>query len=333
MLDTNWIQPPFTIIRAAYAEFTVSNLEQAKTFYVDQLGLVLTAQTKNALYLRGYEEQLHHSLVLRQGPVAAVDTLAFRVASPHDLDALARFYENLQCSIRWDADTPSGQFHILRVQDPLGFTVTFFHEMAPAERLLQRYDLHKGASIMRIDHFNLHVPNVQIAYDYYKQLGFRCSEYTVTEPPHERLWASWMYRKPSVHDVALMNGVGPRLHHVGFWVSDTHSIIRICDILAAQGKSAVIERGPGRHGLSNAFFLYLRDPDGHRIELYTSDYYTGDPDFAPIRWSVNDPQRGTFWGHAAPTSWFEEASLVKGLDGQLLSTSSAQLTERPLTMI
>ena len=58
----------------------------------------------------------------------------------------------------------------------------------------------------------------------------------------------------------------------------------------------VIERGPGRHGVSNAFFVYLRDPDGHRIELFTGDYYTGDPDHEPIRWSASDARRRTFWG-------------------------------------
>ena len=43
-------------------------------------------------------------------------------------------------------------------------------------------------------------------------------------------------------------------------------------------ESDMIERGPGRHGVSNAFYLYIRDPDGHRVEIYTQDYYTGDPD-------------------------------------------------------
>src|SRR5207253_2518055 len=123
-----------------------------------------------------------------------------------DLDALAHFFEGLGCPMRWSTDRESGQERILRVQDPLGFPMQFFCSMAPVARLLQRFDLYRGASVMRIDHFNFFVPDVQAAYDYYKQLGFRCSEYTVTEPPEEKLWASWLYRKPSVHDVALMNG-------------------------------------------------------------------------------------------------------------------------------
>ena len=56
--------------------------------------------------------------------------------------------------------------------------------------------------------------------------------------------------------------------------------------MATCGYLANMERGPGRHGIANAFFLYVRDPDGHRVELFTSDYLTVDPDHEPIRWSL-----------------------------------------------
>ena len=55
--------------------------------------------------------------------------------------------------------------------------------------------------------------------------------------------------------------------------------------------------------------MYLRDPDGHRLEIYTSDYYTGDPDHPVLRWSVLDPRRRDFWGNAVIPSWYSEASL------------------------
>jgi catechol 2,3-dioxygenase len=58
------------------------------------------------------------------------------------------------------------------------------------------------------------------------------------------------------------------------------NILHLCDVMASSGYLN-IERGPGRHGISNAFFLYIRDPDGRRLELYTSDYFTGDHDHAP----------------------------------------------------
>jgi len=123
----------------------------------------------------------------------------------------------------------------------------------------------------------------------------------------------WLHRKGNVHDLAFTNGAGPRLHHVGVWTASVLDIIHICDVMATSGHLASIERGPGRHGISNAFFLYIRDPDGHRVELFTSDYLTVDPDHAPIRWSLTDPQRQTLWGHPAPASWFEQGSIFTGV--------------------
>ena len=78
------------------------------------------------------------------------------------------------------------------------------------------------------------------------------------------------------------------------------NIIHLCDVMASTGYLDNMERGPGRHGISNAFFLYVRDPDGHRTEFYASDYQTMDPDHEPLRWSVRDPRRQTLWGQPAP---------------------------------
>ena len=84
-----------------------------------------------------------------------------------------------------------------------------------------------------------------------------------------------------------------------------------------------MDPGPGRHGISNAFFLYVRDPDGHQIEIYCSDYQTVDPDLEPIKWDLKDPQRQTLWGAPAPRSWFEEGSHFAGIE-PVSSTLAAQ---------
>ena len=133
----------------------------------------------------------------------------------------------------------------------------------------------------------------------------------------QTLYAAWMYRKQTVHDVAFTGGAGPRLHHLGFFAHESHNVLRMCDILGSLSLESCIERGPGRHGVSNAFYVYLRDPDGHRLEIYTSDYYTGDPDHPALRWSVLDPRRRDFWGNAVIPSWYSEASPVLDLDGKV----------------
>jgi catechol 2,3-dioxygenase len=92
------------------------------------------------------------------------------------------------------------------------------------------------------------------------------------------------------------------------------NIIDLLDLMATTGYIGNIERGPGRHGISNAFFLYVRDPDNHRIEIYCSDYQTVDPDLEPIKWDLKDPQRQTLWGAPAPRSWFEEGSVFADVE-------------------
>lgn len=76
-----------------------------------------------------------------------------------------------------------------------------------------------------------------------------------------------------------------------------------------------------------AFSVYLRDPDGHRVEIYTSDYSTGDPDHETFRWNVHDDRRRDFWGNAVIESWYEEASPVLDLDGRLQPVSESVLDE------
>jgi catechol-2,3-dioxygenase len=104
-------------------------------------------------------------------------------------------------------------------------------------------------------------------------------------------------------------------HHIAFAAHERSQILHLCDHLGALRQSDKIERGPGRHGVSNAFYLYLLDPDGHRIEIYTHDYYTGDPDNPVITWDVHDNQRRDWWGTPVVPSWYANASTVLDLDG------------------
>jgi 3,4-dihydroxyphenylacetate 2,3-dioxygenase len=320
--------PPFDIMRAAGAELVVSDLEASERFYGDLLGFVVTARADGALYLRGWEERIHHSLVLRQGDAIGVDRLSFRVRANADLDLIEAEFARLGCVTRTTDGDRLGMGRAVRVWDPFGVPLEFFHEIARSETQLQRFDLQRGAPVMRLDHFNLHSAQVEETFAHWQQLGFRCTEYISTDGPDERITGAWLTRKPTVHDLALTAGRGPRLHHLGFYVAEPACVLRACDHLAAAGFAPAIERGPGRHGVSNAFFVYLRDPDGHRIELYACDYYTGDPDTEPLRWSVSDVRCRSFWGATTPDSWYDESSLLIDPDGRVTATFDTTVDER-----
>jgi 3,4-dihydroxyphenylacetate 2,3-dioxygenase len=321
--------PPFDIMRAALVELRVRDLEASLHFYAELLGMVVSARTDDAVFLRGWEERQHHSLILRADDRPAVARLGLRVRAEDHLELLAEFFAARGLPLRWvPAGADPGFGRALRAWDPLGYPLEFFHAIDQFPTQHQRFDLHRGAPLLRFDHLNFHCPRVEETFRFYLELGFRCSEYISTDRAPERITGLWLYRKPNVHDLAMTAGTGPRMHHFAYWVGEPAGVLRACDQLAGAARAEVIERGPGRHGVSNAFFVYLRDPDGHRIELYSCDYYTGDPDHEPLRWSVNDPRCRSFWGTRAPDSWYDESSEVLGPDGTPAPTEPAAVDER-----
>ncbi len=322
----------FNVVKAGHIEYLVTDLHEARRFYVDTLGFVVTESDTLHIYLRGLEDRQHHCLTLTKAASPGVGHFAFKVAREADLDLLERLVKSKGAySRRVHEGEEAGQGEALMVEDQFGFPVEFYSKMEGEEWMLQRYDSYKGAKVMRLDHFNIMLPDAASAYDWYvKSLGFGCTEITETEGPNPSLWAAWLRRKHTCHDIALTTGKGPRVHHAGFTVADRGSIMDCADVLASTGYTDRMERGPSRHGVSNAFFLYLRDPDGNRLELYTGDYLSADPDWVPIKWKLNDPQRQTFWGAPAPESWFNEAMLVRSpKSGEFLGLSSPKIQDRP----
>ena len=296
-------------------ELVVTDLAASRNFYVDVLGLVVTeedAETRLPAQLRGVhppQPRPAHGPGGRGRRALLPGPLPRRTSTRR-----SRSTRELGCRVERRADGfATGIGDSVRVEDPLGFPYEFFHDVQHVERLAWRYDLYTPGTLVRLDHFNQVTPDVPRAVAYMEDLGFRVTEDIQDEAG--TTYAAWMRRKPTVHDTAMTGGNGPRLHHVAFATHEKHNILAICDKLGALRLSDRIERGPGRHGVSNAFYLYLRDPDGHRIEIYTQDYYTGDPDNPVVTWDVHDNQRRDWWGNPVVPSWYTEASLVLDLDG------------------
>jgi catechol 2,3-dioxygenase len=108
-----------------------------------------------------------------------------------------------------------------------GMPLEFYAKMTTVESALQRYGLHRGARICRIDHLNCFTDDVQSSYEFYNDLGFRLTEYTETEDKPPQFWAVWTHRKGNVHDMAFTNGLGPRLHHIGVWTATAMDILNL----------------------------------------------------------------------------------------------------------
>src|SRR5690625_4776687 len=143
------VQAP-DILRCAYMEIVVTDLAKSREFYVDVLGLVVTEEDDNEIYLRSMEEFIHHNIVLKQGPEAAVGVFGYRVRTPEDVDAAEAFYKNLGCRTERNKDGfVKGIGDSVRVEDPLGFPYEFFYEVDHVERLAWRYELYSPGALVR----------------------------------------------------------------------------------------------------------------------------------------------------------------------------------------
>jgi catechol 2,3-dioxygenase len=79
------------------------------------------------------------------------------------------------------------------------------------------------------------------------------------------------------------------------------------DLFVRAGFASQVEFGPARHfspGLAR--FLYLRDPDGHRVELFPTHCQTIDIEDESLCWEVPHFQIGGW--QKPPQRWFDEAS-------------------------
>lgn len=305
MLPVTNPNPEFQITRASHVAISVTDLEKSRDFYRDVVGLVVTEETDDAIYLRGLEEACHHSLVLERADLAQARRIGLRVRTDADIYAAEKHFKAADIEhrrIERDHQGPTLQF-----RDPVGTLMEFTSAMDVVPRKMQDFHEFKSGAPHRIDHYQVVTYDVQTATDFWTGLGMRMSEYTAKDGTDE-LWGSWMEVKGNTHDLVFTNGRGPRLHHFAFAVPDATALIHAADTAGALGCGNEIDRGPGRHGISNALFLYLRDPDQHRVELFNTHYQFIDLEVPPIRWDVTDPRRAQLWGMPASRRWFFEAS-------------------------
>jgi catechol 2,3-dioxygenase len=305
ILPSTNFDPGFRITRASHVVLAVRDLAASRQFYERVIGLILTAEEDDTLYFRGVEEACHHSLVLRKGSDICCARLGLRVFSEQDLDKLKGFFEARGCPAAW-ADV-AHQGRTLHAIDPAGTLLEFCATMPVMPRMITKFTRHAGGSALRLDHYQILTPDVRKVCEFYTAAGFRLSEY-IAPPDTFDLRGVFLQRKGNPHDIVFFNGAGPRLHHFAFLAPEVHHLWYACDLAGELGLGASVERGPGRHGPGHAMYVYMRDPDGHRVELFNTHYQIMDIENEPIAWDPADHNIAFPWGLPARQAWFEQAT-------------------------
>jgi catechol 2,3-dioxygenase len=151
---------PFQVTRASHLTFTVGDLARSRDFYTEVIGLAVTDEDSDTIYLRGLEERSHHSLVLKRTDDApSCIKTGLRTYGEEDLDQ-AKFYFDKRGIEAKFVDAPF-QSRTLHASDISGTPLEFCSAMPRVERVDQKFESLRGGVALRFDHYQVTAPDVQ----------------------------------------------------------------------------------------------------------------------------------------------------------------------------
>jgi catechol 2,3-dioxygenase len=293
--------------------------DETVQFFHEMLGMEISHREGQSVYLRAYEDFYQYSLKITERDQPGLEEITWRAKSPDALNRIVNGLKDTGAGIGWtENDYAHGSAY--KFTTPDGHQMKMLWELdyfaAPDEmrsKLRNRPSKRplRGVPVRRIDHVNLAVSDVTSHRNFLiDNLGFKLREELIA--PDGTMAGSWLSMSSNTHEIALLrDSVGNRLHHVTFWYGIPQHLMDIADIFTE--RDIIIEAGPAKHGISQAYFLYVFEPGGNRIELYgDSGYMIFDPNWQPVTWNLSnevDRKKAIVWvGAQLPDSMFSYAT-------------------------
>ena len=295
------------VLRPGHVCIRVLELEPAVRHYVDTIGLTeimrdTAADGSPRVFLKGWDESDHHSVVLREADESGMDYMGWKVDSEATLEKLSADVKasGLATDMHWIA---AGEHP--ETGKRFRFTVSTGHIME-----LYAYrkatgcatgslnpdpwpdDMH-GMGARRFDHCLLYGDDLANTYKLFTEvLGFGLSE-AVVAGPGEQMIGAFLSCANKAHDVAfIQQPVKNKLHHVSFLLDNWGEVLKAADIISKRRVS--LDIGPTRHGITRGATIYFFDPSGNRNEVFAGGYIHY-PDKPVITWMVEDLGRAIFY--------------------------------------
>ncbi len=305
-----------SIAHLGHVEIGVTNLEKSVWFFTEVMGLSVSAEEGDRVYLRAWQDFDHHTLVLKKSDTSGVQQIGWRVSSSEALRAFERQFKDMRIDHKWvEAGLKKAQGDSIQFRSPAGLPVELYWEKekfvttdpATASKLPSHPSKYtgKGVSPRRFDHVNIMVNDVVKEQQWWTDLLGIHHRYYVQNENDVRL-GSWLSRTNIAHEIALMrnaNQNGALFHHLAYYLDSPDELIRAANLMAEN--EIKIEWGPGKHGTSGAQFIYVIEPSGNRVEIWTGGFLIFAPDWEPIEWNPEVGPLGLdLWGSKAPESYF-----------------------------
>jgi len=295
------------IAQLAHVELLTPKPDETLWFFKEMLGLSEVERKGQSVYLRAYEDLYHHSLKVTEAEEPGLGHMAWRTCSPEALSLCSEYLDNIGAGRKWTngdiGHGPSYQFEMPGGhQGEILWEVDYYKADSAESSLLksrpQRRPL-RGIPVRRLDHINLMASDVEENQTFLQNaLGFDLREIKLGE--EKKQIGAWLSVSNLVHEIAVMHdatGSNGRLHHLAFWYGYPQNIFDLADACVDYGIE--IEMGPGKHGATQAYFLYIFEPGGNRIELFgDTGYLIFDPDWETVIWDVSDQddlEKSSIW--------------------------------------
>jgi catechol 2,3-dioxygenase len=320
-------EPLRDLAHLAHIELLTPRFDESLAYFVDVLGMEVSAEDVDSSYLRCFGDYELASLKLTASPQSGVGHVAYRTHSPEALERRVAALEAAGAAGGWlDGDVGHGRTYSFL--DPDGHRLELYHESeryeAPAhlrpalKNQPQRYPA-RGVGVRHLDHVNLLAvdPGENRAF-LESTLGLRLTEQIVLDDGTEA--GVWLASNQKSYDLTYTRdatGTRGRLHHIAFFVDQREDVLRGADIFLEHG--IVMESGPHKHAIQQTFFLYTWEPGGNRIEVCSGGFLIFDPAHEAVVWSQAERAKGQAWGMQTVASFHVKGTPPVPQEDELLA--------------
>jgi len=298
-------EPIWDIAHLAHVELLTPKPNESLHFFTQIMGMSVTAQEGDSVYLRAYDDYEHHTLKLTAAKQPGMAHFAWRARSPQALERRVAAIEAAGLGKGW-TDDHLGHGPAYNFATPDGHNVEIYYETEwyeadeddkPALKNQASRFPARGVNLRRLDHLNLLAVDIPSIRDFHTDvLGARLTEVITFEDGSDK--GVWFSVNNKSYDLAITEdhtGTPARFHHLTYAVNSREEVLLAADICLEN--DVFIETGPHKHAIQQTFFLYVYEPGGNRFEIAnTTARLILAPDWQTIRWGEAERKKGQAWG-------------------------------------
>jgi catechol 2,3-dioxygenase len=284
------------LAKLGHIAFETPDLDESIWFFRDLMGMKVVEREGDTAYLCALRDYEHHTMSLTEGDRGAVDDIGFRAQNPESVAEFAERFEELGRDVWWtDEGHEAGIGESVMFESEAGHRFEIYYEMDKPDIdgkqrssiPMRRYSPEYANRVypQRIDHTHVQDGNPEATARLFEE-EFDMGLNEVFKSEDGTTWGWWYAKTPLPHDIAVhrLEEEATEFHHIAYHLDHLQDLWDAADILSEH--NVEIDGGPGKHAITNANYLYVKDPaSGIRLELFAGPGYLNfEPDWDTVVW-------------------------------------------------